>query len=196
MEALSPLVLRLWLNVSQDVLKHDSKQLGMMFNFALLLLRFSSRVHFDASLFTPLHEFITDLCTMRINFEQRGRMYGVNQGQSAVCAELGCFRIIVSKGDHSGHGASFADHMQSFRPFSWDPPWQFFNGHGNACKRRLDFNRGGFSCHAGMSGSFASRAFEVSCSFQGSLLRVCVPEMTYQDVVLWMAEIHVQASQT
>ena len=39
--------------------------------------------------------------------------------------------------------------------------------------------------------SFASRAFEVSCSFQDSLRRVCVPEMTWQDVVVWMVEIHV-----
>ena len=34
-----------------------------------------------------------------------------------------------------------------------------------------------------MFGSFASRAFEVSCSFQGSLRRVCVPEMTWQNVI-------------
>ena len=65
-EAFFPLVLRLWLNIIQDVVK----QLGTMFDVALLPLRFSSRVHnFDTPLFTPIGEFIADLCTMRIDFE-------------------------------------------------------------------------------------------------------------------------------
>ena len=60
-EAFSPLVLRLWLHICEDVLQHELEQLGMVFIFALLFLRFSSRV--------PNLEFITVLCTMRINFE-------------------------------------------------------------------------------------------------------------------------------
>ena len=68
-EAFSALVLRLWLNVSQDVFKPELKPLGMMFHFTVLLLRFSSRDHnFDAPLFASIHEFIADVCTTRIDF--------------------------------------------------------------------------------------------------------------------------------
>ncbi len=133
-QALSPLAPRLWLHICQDVLQHELKQLGMIFHFALLFFRFSSRVHhLDALLFTPIHEFISDLYTMRINFEPaRSHVWSYPGISQQSLQSLGCFCVIVSKGNHSVHRTSFTDHMQSFQPFSRYPTWQFFDVHGNA----------------------------------------------------------------
>ena len=88
------------LYICQDVLQHELEQLGMMFHFALLFLRFSSRVHhFDSSLFAPIHEFITDLCTMRINFETARSHERSQPGISQQSLKsLKCFCVVVSKG--------------------------------------------------------------------------------------------------
>ena len=42
-EALPPLVLRLWLDICQEVLLHELKQLGTALDVALLFLRFFQR---------------------------------------------------------------------------------------------------------------------------------------------------------
>ena len=76
-EALSPLVPRLWLNISQDVLQHELKQLGMMFHVARLFLR---------SFFYQFMNSSLTCARCRSTLSQRGRMYGLIQASvSSLC---------------------------------------------------------------------------------------------------------------
>ena len=165
-EALSPLVLRLWLHICQDVFQHELKQLCTVFNFSLLILRFFSRVHhFDALLFAPFHEFIT-----------------VSHDADQLCASaVACIvstrhQSAVSAVPSSPQGITACIRLPSqttCRVFTLSPG--IHPGRSLTCMAMLF--RGGWTSTVS-HGDVACRAFEVSCSFQGSLGRVCVPEMT------------------
>ena len=142
-KAFSTLVFHLWLNVSQDVLKHELKQLGIMFHFALLLLRFSSKFHkFDALVFTPIHEIIGDLCAMQIDFEP-GRMYGLSHASvHSLC------RFCNGSASLSLNGITACLELPSqttCRVFTRSPGIH----PGSSCTSIAMLLRGGWTSHAG-----------------------------------------------
>ena len=137
-------------------------------------------------------KFIAHLCVMRINFYPVWTHVWSQAGIGQQCLQsLRCFYVMVSKRNYGERRASFTDHMHSFHPFTRYPPWQFF-----CFESRLEFTRGMTVVPYEGVGSFARRAFKISANLQCLLRRVCVPEVTYQDFVFELAEIHVQAPWT
>ena len=147
--------------------------------------------------FSPIHEVIADVCTIRINFELVWSPVWSHPGFGQQSLQsLRCVCVIVSKRNHSMHRAAFTDHMQSVHTVhlastlaSPLQPLHFF-------ERNLDFTRRRLWCHTKVVGSCTSKAFEVLGKIPNPSRRVYVPVMMCSDVVFRVAEMHVQTSGT
>ena len=113
--------------------------------------------------FSPIHEVIADVCTIRINFELAWSPVWSQPsiGQQSL-QSLRCVCVIVSKRNHSMHRAAFTDHKQSVHTVhlasTLASPLQPLQ-----ClfERNLDFTRRRLSCLTKVVGSFTNKAFEV-----------------------------------
>ena len=122
LKALSPLLLRVRLDVGQDI-EQELEHLGVVLDFSLLCLGFASRVnHLHSALLAPLHKLITYLG------KDEGQLWAtvvvctVSARHRADVAEFAMFQLcLLNERYEFLQRACFAYDVQGFPSFTRDP---------------------------------------------------------------------------